>query len=182
MTRQGSMEPNRVLDHEGFPGRWEILETADETDGERFKTRMELDEPGELPPHLHPTAEESYEVITGELEVQVKGEWSTVETGEKVVIPPDTEHAFRNAGPAEVINIHRPAMQFEEFFRGFHRLKTERGVPMPPNGLKSSILLAMLVVEHEDEQRIVSPPHWVFKILARVGHLLGYRLPTNRVR
>jgi quercetin dioxygenase-like cupin family protein len=171
--------PHRVLDHEGFPGRWEILETADETSGERFKTRMELDERGELPPHLHPSAEESYEVVAGELEVQVDGEWTTVSAGEKVVIPPNTEHAFKNTGPAEVINIHQPAMRFEEFFRGFHRLKTERGVPMPPDGLKSSILLAMLVVEYEDEQRVVSPPHWVFKILARLGHLVGYRLPTN---
>ena len=123
------------------------------------------------------TSKESYEVIDGELEVQVDGEWSTVKADEKVVIPPDTEHSFKNTGPAEVINIHEPAMQFEEFFRRFHRLKTERGVPMPPDGLKSSILLAMLVVEHEDEQRVVSPPHWVFKVLSRIGHLLGYRLP-----
>ena len=111
----------RVLDHEGFPGSREILETAEETGGERFKTRMELEEQGELPPHLHPTAEESYEIIAGELEVQVNGEWTTVSAGEKVVIPPNTEHAFKNTGPAEVINIHQPAMRFEEFFRGFTR-------------------------------------------------------------
>ena len=178
MTRQaGNQTPNRILDHGGFPGRWEILKTANETGGERFKTRMELDERGELPPHRHPTAEESYEVIAGELEVQVDGDWSTVNTGQKVVVPPDTEHAFENVGPAEVINVHRPALQFEEFFRGFHRLKTERGVPMPPDGLGSSILLAMLIVEHEDEQRVVSPPHWVFEVLATFGNLLGYRLP-----
>ena len=170
-------DPSRILDHEGFPGRWEILETADETGGERFKTRIELDEQGELPPHLHPSAEESYEVIAGELEVQVDGEWSTISAGESVVIPPDTEHAFKNTGAAEVINIHQPAMGFETFFRRFHKLKTERGVAMPPDGLKSSILLAMLVVEHEDEQRAVSPPHWSFKLLAGLGNLLGYRLP-----
>jgi quercetin dioxygenase-like cupin family protein len=169
--------PHRILDHEGFPGRWEILETAEETGGERFKTRIALEDRGELPPHLHPTAEESYEVIAGELEVQVDGEWSTVDAGEKVVIPPNTEHAFKTTGAAEVINIHQPAMQFEEFFRGFHRLKTERGVSMPPDDLKSAISLAMLIVEHEDEQRVVSPPHRSFKMLARLGHLLGYRLP-----
>ena len=179
MARQGRRGPDRVLDHEGFPGRWEILETADETGGERFTTRMELDEAGELPPHRHPAAEESYEIIAGELEVQVDGDWSTVTAGETVVVPPDTAHAFRNTEHAEVINIHRPAMQFEAFFRGFHRLKTEREVPMPPDGLTSAILLAMLVVEYEAELRVVSPPHWVFEILARLGHLLGYRLPTN---
>lgn len=63
--------------------------------GDRVRTRMELEEPGELPPHRHRSAEESYEVIAGELEVQVEGDWSTVETGETVVVPPDTDHAFR---------------------------------------------------------------------------------------
>ena len=68
-------------------------------------------------------------------------------------------------------------MQFGEFFRRFHTLKTERGVPMPPDSLKSSILLAMLLVEHEDEQLAVSPPHWAFKALAALGTVLGYQLP-----
>ena len=68
-------------------------------------------------------------------------------------------------------------MRFEEFFRRFHALKTERWVSMPPDGLKSSILLAMLLVEHEDEQVAVSPPHRVFRVLATLGGLLGYQLP-----
>ena len=48
---------------------------------------------------------------------------------------------------------------------------------MPPDGLRSAVLLAMLLVEHEDEQVAVSPPHWAFKLLARLGRLVGYRLP-----
>jgi len=68
-------------------------------------------------------------------------------------------------------------MRFEEFFRRFHRLKTERGVSMPPNGPRSSILLAILLVEHEEEQVAVRPPHWEFRALATLGNLLGYRLP-----
>lgn len=177
MPSSDGPDPSRILDFGGFPGRWEILETAEETDGERFKTRMHLDERSELPPHIHPDAEESYEVLEGELEVQVDGEWSTVSAGEKRAIPAGTEHAFRNTGPAEVINVHRPAMRFEEFFRRFHRLKTERGVPIPPDGLRSAMLLAMLLVEHEEEQVAVSPPHWAFKVLAKLGNVLGYRLP-----
>lgn len=177
MTSQHGYDPGRVLDFQGFPGRWKILETADETDGDRFKTRMELDEQSELPPHIHPTAEEQYEVIAGELEVQVDGEWSTLSAGERQVVPPGTEHSFRNPGPAEVINVHTPAMRFEAFFRRFYRLKTEQRVPMPPDGLKAAILLAMLLVEYEDEQIAVSPPHWAFKFLARMGRLLGFQIP-----
>jgi mannose-6-phosphate isomerase-like protein (cupin superfamily) len=178
-SQAGDPAPTRILDFQGFPGRWEILETTEETDGERFKTRMELEERSELPPHVHPTAEESYEVVAGELEVRVGEEWSMVSAGEKRVIPAGTEHAFRNPGSAEVINIHRPAMRFEEFFRRFHTLKTEREVSMPPDGLRAAVLLAMLLVEYEDEQVVVSPPHRVFRILARAGPVLGYRLPER---
>lgn len=167
----------RVLDFDGFPGRWEIIETAEETDGERFKTRMEIEERSELPPHVHPNAEESYEVRSGALEVRVDGEWSEVAAGERRVIPAGTAHAFRNKTTVEVINVHTPAMEFEEFFRRFHRLKTEREVSMPPEGLESTVLLAMLLVEHEEEQVAVSPPQFVFTVLAGVGRMLGYRLP-----
>ncbi|MFC7226010.1 cupin domain-containing protein [Salinirubellus salinus] len=170
-------ERSRVLDFEGFPGRWEILETGEETDGERFTTRMELEERSELPVHAHPHAEEHYEVVAGELEVQVGDEWSTLTAGERAVVPPDTPHTFRNETDAVVLNVHSPALRFEEFFRGFHRLKIGRGVEMPPRGPKPAVLLAMLLVEHEDEQVVVSPPQWVFRVLARVGSLIGYRLP-----
>lgn len=91
--------------------------------------------------------------------------------------PLGTEHAFRNPGAAEVINIHRPAIRSEEFLRDFHRLKTERGVPMPPDDLKSTILLAMLLMEYEEERVPTSPPYLVFKILGGLGRVLGYRLP-----
>ena len=43
--------------------------------------------------------------------------------------------------------MHRPALRFEEFFRRFQALKTERGVPMPPDGIKPAILLAMLLAQ-----------------------------------
>ena len=177
MSPKRGRDHEDILDFQGFPGRWAILETAEETGGERFTTRMELEQQSELPPHIHPDAEESYQVIAGELEVQVEGEWSTLPAGETRVIPPGTEHSFRNPGPAEVINIHSPALRFEEFFRRFHGLKTERGVHMPPDGIKEAILLAMLLVEYEDEQRSVHPPHWVFRMLAGVGSALGYSLP-----
>lgn len=168
---------DRVLDFEGFPGRWEILESTAETDGARFATRMHLDERSELPAHVHPSAEEVYEIETGELEVQIDGEWSTFAAGERVVVPAGTEHAFRNPGPAVVRNVHRPAMRIEAFFRRFHALKTERGVAMPPEGVRATILLAMLLDEHEDELVVAGPQRYAFRALAALGRLLGYRLP-----
>lgn len=170
-------DPDRILDYEGWPGRWEILETAAETDGERFKTRWELEESGELPPHIHPQATETYEVRSGELAVMVEGDWSTLTAGETHTVPPGTVHAFRNSGPVEVVNVHSPALRYEEMFRQFHALKIEYGIEQPPSGVKETILMGMWIDEFQEESRTVSPPPWVFTVFAKVGRLLGYRLP-----
>lgn len=170
-------QAERMLDFEGFPGRWEIRKSTTDTDGERLETHMAIEEPGELPPHKHPTAEESYEVLSGVLEVQVDGEWAEIRAGEKHTVPPGTAHAFKNEGPVELLNVHKPALRYEEYFRRFHKLKTERGVEMPPKGFKGMLLLGMLQSEYEREFVGVSPPQWLFKLLGGLGRLLGYKLP-----
>lgn len=177
MTTVHDEHKKRMLDFEGFPGYWEILESTADTDGERFKTRMQIDEAGELPPHKHPLAEESYEILSGTLQVQVEGEWTELTAGEKHTVPSGTAHSFRNKEPVEVVNVHKPALQYEEYFRRFHKLKTERGVEMPPKGPKGMILLGMLQSEYEEEFVGVSPPQWLFSLLGRLGRLLGYKLP-----
>jgi len=168
---------NRTLDFNGFPGYWEIRKTTEEANGEVFETKMKLEEPGKLPPHRHPIAEESYEVLTGEMEVYAGGEWLKLTAGEKHTVPPDKVHAFRNKGPVEVLNIHKPALKYEEYFRRFHQLKTKAGVEMPPKGIRAMTLLAMLQVEYEREFISSNPPQWLFRLLAGLGRLLGYKIP-----
>ena len=166
-----------TLDFEGFPGCWEIRKSTEETDGKFFETQMKIESTGELPPHKHPMAEESYEVLSGVLSVQVGEEWKELTAGEKHTVPPGTTHAFSNEAPVEVINVHKPALRYEEYFRRFHKLKTELGVKMPPKSFKGMVLLGMLQVEYEEEFTGVKPPQWLYRLLASLGHLLGYKLP-----
>lgn len=170
---------SRILDFGGFPGRWEIERTAEETDGKLLQMRFEIESTtGDSPPvHVHPDAVESYEVVSGVLEVQVEGEWERVEAGETHSVAPGTPHTFRNREPVELINRHEPALQYEEFFRRFHRLIDEEGVTLPPKGFKSFVYLGMLFSEHEQEVVTVKPPQFVMRALAGVGRMLGYRLP-----
>jgi mannose-6-phosphate isomerase-like protein (cupin superfamily) len=179
MTTVDRGKQARVLDFDGFPGRWEITESTSDTDGEFLEMRWEIESVPEDGPfvHTHPHAEEHYEVLSGVLEVYVDGEWMDVAAGEEHTVPPGTPHTFRNKTPVEVINIHEPALQHEEFFRRFHRLVTERGVSLPPEGFNDIVLLAMLTTEHEEDVYAVRPPHWVFKALTVLGRVLGYRLP-----
>lgn len=179
MTATTPSELDRILDFGGFPGRWEITASTADTDGEFLEMRFEIETVPEDGPfvHTHPHAEESYEVLSGVLEVYEDGEWLEVSAGEKHAVPPGTPHTFRNKTPVELINVHEPPTQHEAFFRRFHRLVTERGVSLPPNGFSDVVLIAMLTVEHEDDIRAVSPPHWAFRILAGLGRVLGYQLP-----
>ena len=179
MTTEAYGEQERVLDFGGFPGRWEITQSTADTDGELLEMRWEIEAVPEDGPfvHTHPNAEEHYEVRSGVLELYVDGEWMDVSADEEYTVPPGTPHTFRNRTPVEVVNVHRPALEHEAFFRRFHRLVTERGVSLPPDGFRDTVLLAMLTTEHEADVYAVDPPHWAFKGLAGLGRLLGYDLP-----
>jgi mannose-6-phosphate isomerase-like protein (cupin superfamily) len=179
MTATEQSRQDRILDWGDFPGRWEITRSTEETDGELLETRFEIESVPEDGPfvHTHPNAEESYEVLSGVLEVYEDGEWIDVPAGEKHTVPPGTPHTFRNKTPVEIINIHEPALQHEEFFRRFHQLVAERGVTLPPGGFSDIVLIAMLTTEHEEDIHAVSPPQWVFRILAGIGRVLRYDIP-----
>ncbi len=172
---------NWILDFGGFPGRWEITRSAEETTGESLGMRFEIETAmGDAPPlHIHPHAEESYQVLSGVLEVNVnvEGEWQQVAAGETHSVPAGTAHTFRNKVPVSLINVHKPALEFERFFRRFHTLVTEQGVTLPPKNFKSAVLLGMLFSDHEQEVVSVKPPQMAMRALAMLGRLLRYRLP-----
>lgn len=173
-------EQNRVLDFGGFPGRWEITQSKKDTNGEYLEMRFEINSTsGDSPPlHVHPKATESYEVLSGVLEVNVEGEWKQVPAGENHSVPPGTPHTFRNREPVELINVHQPALEYERFFRRFHKLAVEEGVSLPPANFKAFVLMGMLFMDHEQEIISVKPPKFIMRTLALIGKLLGYRLPN----
>ena len=172
-------EQSRILDFGRFPGRWEITRSTKDTQGELLEMHFDIETAtGDSPPlHIHPHAEESYEVLSGVLEVNVEGEWEQLTAGERHSVPAGTAHTFRNKEPVEVKNVHKPALEYERFFRRFHQLVTEQGVILPPKNFKSAVLMGMLFSDHEQELTSVKPPQVVMRTLAVLGKLLGYRLP-----
>jgi hypothetical protein len=131
------------------------------------------------PVHVHPTAEESYEVIEGALDACVDGEWSTVRAAETVIAPAGVPHALRHrtTDPVRLVNIHRPALRFESFFREMHSLIQQGKIKqLPPKEPRSAIYAAMLFTRYPDEIRVTKPPNAVFKALALVGRALRLKL------
>jgi mannose-6-phosphate isomerase-like protein (cupin superfamily) len=173
--------PERQLDFRpGMDMRWEITRSTADTAGELFEAMNWVGaHMGGPPVHVHPTAEESYEVIEGALEVFVDGTWRTLGAGEVATVPAGTPHTLRNptAEPVRLLNIHRPAMQFESFFREMNALIREGKIKrLPPGEPRSAIYVAMLFGKYPDEMRVTKPPNGVFKALAMLGKALRFKL------
>ena len=134
---------------------------------------------GGPPVHLHPAAEESFEVLEGRLEVCVGGDWRALGPGDKAVIPPGVPHTLRffPGTSATVVNVHRPALEYAAFFRSFHRLVTTGAVKIPPKDPRSLLYFGVLFTAYPGLQRTVKPPQAVVDLLGRIGRAAGLRLP-----
>src|SRR5437868_12181939 len=140
---------DRQLDfHPGMEMRWEITRSTADTAGELFEATNWIGPEMPGPPlHVHPNADESYDVIEGALDICVDGKWRTLRAGESATAPAGVAHTLRNTTkePVRLVNIHRPALRFESFFREMQGL-IERGKieHLPPKEPRSAIYVAML--------------------------------------
>lgn len=153
---------------------WEVVKTD-----ERFETVFWLEPTGPTPPlHVHPNAEESYDVLEGSIEVSIDGEWQKVSAGESAVVPAGLHHTLRpdpdSNSVAKLVNAHSPALEYESFFRRFHELATSGSATLPPKNPRSLFNVAILFSDHPEEIRSVKPPQSVLNALAFVGRRLGY--------
>ena len=174
-------DDNRQLDfHPGMGLRWEITRSTEDTAGELFESKNWLDPGMPGPPvHVHPNAEESFEVVEGVLDVFLDGEWSSVGPGETATAPAGVPHTLRNSSdePVVAFNRIRPAGDSEAMHRDMHRLIHEAKIKrLPPKEPRSAIYAAMLFGKYPDEIRLTKPPNQVFQTLARVGRALRFKI------
>ena len=155
--------------------------TAQDTGGELLRVDW-IGEPGWTtgPDHVHPCQEERIEVISGKLGLRVEGVERVLGDGEEITAPAGSAHAVWNTGEDQVHALidFRPALRTETAFEALAGLardgKTNRaGAPRNP------LLLALVLRHFEDEIYFVRPPlalqRVIFRVLARVARLLGYR-------
>lgn len=170
---------DRKFDYHPVIGmQWEHTRFAEETSDELFESTNLLDARMPGPPaHVHPNAEESFEVVKGSLDVFRNGEWTTLRPGDTAVVPPGVKHTFRNSHdePATAIVRIRPAGRSEAFFRDMHRLIREgKAKRFPPKDLGTAIYAAMLYDRYPDFIRATGILSGVFKALAFVGKTLRF--------
>jgi mannose-6-phosphate isomerase-like protein (cupin superfamily) len=175
-----STDPDRILDFAPIGIWWEVTRSTADTDGEAFEAVNVLAPGFGGPPlHLYHEAEESYEVLSGTLDVCVDRPWRLLRPGESATVAAGTPHTLRNASGAEMrlINVHRPAIEIDRFFRRLHALVCSGGLKLPPKDLRSAILVSMLFSDHRREIVSVEPSRRTIRALSAVGKPARSKLP-----
>ena len=153
-----------------------IMKTSKDTDGQSLEMEWTISpNSGGTPIHIHPAAIETYEILSGELEVFKKDKWITARVGEKITIEKGEPHTFRNTtnGFVRVYNTHQPAMEFENFFKGLQKFANSGLVKNGNMNFKSIVGISTLWTNYPKEIVSVKPPSFVMRALGFYGKLIG---------
>jgi quercetin dioxygenase-like cupin family protein len=123
-----------------------FLETSGGTNGEYVSFELRVRPHGfVVAPHIHPFAEESFEIRSGMCTFVADGNERKVGPGEEATVPAGAVHAWWNAGDEEGVAIveFRPGFKTEEFFESFFGLAQD-GKVSSKTGLPNLLWLASI--------------------------------------
>jgi len=122
-----------VVSHISLVGdTYTVLVSGKDTKGNYCLIDMHIPPGGGPPPHRH-NFEESFTVLTGELEVSFRDEKLVVRSGQTAQIPANAPHQFKNRSSSSVrlLCICAPA-GLEEFFAALGTPVPSRTTSLPP--------------------------------------------------
>jgi len=93
---------NRIHDNPVLQNRIEFKELCEETSGTRTVAEVILKSGGNIPLHYHFEFSEYYEVLDGELKMQVGRQIKTLYKGDYLLIPVKTVHKYFNESGNDV--------------------------------------------------------------------------------
>lgn len=155
-------------------GRIVFRKTARDTKGKLLQYDRFMQGGERLPyEHVHPYQQERFEVLSGTARIRVRGKERDLAAGETLSVPAGAPHLWGNPGEEEahLIIEFRPALRMEAFLEVLdHAQKC---------GKLNVLQKAVIADEYEDAYHRAWPPLFaqrlVFRLLAPVGKLLGYR-------
>lgn len=153
---------------------------AVDTDGELVLGELHAapQSPG-LPEHIHPTQDEHWEVLSGELSIKLDREVRTLSEGEEVTFPQGSPHMVWNESDREA----RARVEFRPGFRVELLIETFFGLAQDgktdDQGMPNLLQTAVILHEFRDEFYLTELPIFIqrplFAALAQIGRLLGYK-------
>jgi mannose-6-phosphate isomerase-like protein (cupin superfamily) len=138
--------------------------------GETLRVEMWTDPGGGVrAEHIHPALEERYEVLEGEITINLDGETRRLGAGQRAVVPPGVRHSFENTGdrPAHLVAEAEPAQELRESIEDGARLaRTERFSDTgQPQTVRALVEAAALAERYRETVVLTSPPRFVQRIL-----------------
>ncbi len=156
--------------------------TSADTNGESVVVEAFVEPNGAVAAaHVHPSQEERFEVLAGELEFRLGDRTIVARAGDRVLVPAGTPHRFENIGDdtAHFVCEVSPALGFEQLIETMFALAADGKVNR--KGMPNPLRLAVIAKHHFDDVRLPFPPAWLQRLGlamgAPLGRLLGFR-PT----
>jgi quercetin dioxygenase-like cupin family protein len=120
------------------------------------------------PAHVHPAAEESFEVVEGHLELLVGDGWHRVGAGELLTVPRGTRHTYRGVpgeGSRAVVRV-APGRSMRSFLEDLYGLAAQDR--LRADGSPRLRDAARLFRAHPDAMTVAGVPAWLQPTLWRV--------------
>lgn len=162
-------------------GRAIFRQTATETKGELLQIDFSFPPHIKLSiDHIHPLQEERFEVQRGTFGFLMDGREQIGSAGHRLTVPAGVRHKFWVIGdePGEIRFEFRPALRAAEVFETLWALN-HAGKVNPKMGGPGPLQMAVILSEYQDEfvigQLLRSVQRVLFKVMAPVGKMLGYR-------
>ena len=157
-----------------------FLQTSKDTKGLLLEMEATYQpQSSEPPPHYHPNQEEYFTIISGEMNLRMNGQLTTLKSGDILYVPKNKVHSMWNSTSENAIVNWKvmPALGSEYFFETFTGLANDGKTNQ--NGIPNILQLALLVNRFSKEIRLAKPPYWVqqivFGILTPFSLLFGYK-------
>ena len=173
---------NQTLDMTAIGLIFHISKTAEETNGESLEMEWEvLPKADGTPVHIHPSADETYKVLEGKLEVSINGQWEILEAPGELTVKKGVPHTFRNPTDklTRVYNTHAPAMRFDDYFEALSNIVTKlshgnsKKLKMDLNTITH---LSMLMKKYKAEVLSVDPPNFLITVMNILGRISGIKV------
>lgn len=113
--------------------RYTLLLSAEETGGAYSLFVFEVPTGRGPPPHIHSREDESFYVMSGEVDFTINGKKTRARAGDVIFGPRDIPHSFTGASevPARMICLASPG-GFEKFFGAAGAIVTDKSSPPAP--------------------------------------------------
>jgi len=170
------METKTKLGNETIGMTMVFLNESTLSDGKSFDMEWEVFPGADGPPiHIHPHAIETYEILEGEMEFYLDGQWIKAIKGDRLKAEIGQPHTFRNKSDAiaRVYNTHQPAMDFKGFFTGLHDFSQSGLVKEGKMTFKGMLGISTLFTNYPKEIVSVNPPAFIMKVLGTLGRAIG---------